>query len=271
MRKTVSPTTYNIKLAMDIKKNIYPDLARHGFVISSETSTVRIGDLTYESPIHLWENSSLYGPCSIGAYSYMNRFAMFYNLHIGRFCSIAGYVRGAGDHDFQFSTHPIWTDMNRTMFASDPTYIKITEERFNEFLKKDQPVQKESAIQIGNDVWIGENVLIRAGVSIGNGAIIGANSFVRDDVSAYSVVAGSPAVVKKMRYSDKLINEFEKLNWWLYNPTDFFHLVDKGNVKKTIEAISEGIAVGSIGLLKPDRFLLSQEGDSFKLERLAYT
>ena len=70
---------------MDIQKNIYPDLARHGFGISSDTSTVRVDQLTYESPIHLWENSILYGPCSIGAYSYMNLFAMFFNVHIARF------------------------------------------------------------------------------------------------------------------------------------------------------------------------------------------
>ena len=66
---------------MDIKKNIYPDLARHGFGISHETSTVRIGELTYESPIHLWENSSLYGPCSIGAYLYFSQRLSPYNSY----------------------------------------------------------------------------------------------------------------------------------------------------------------------------------------------
>ena len=255
---------------MDIQRNIYPDLARHGFGISAETNTVRVDQLTYESPIHLWENSTLYGPCSIGAYSYMNRFAMFFNVHIARFCSIAGYVRGVGDHDAQFSTHPIWTDMNRWMFALDPTYIKITEERFKNHQNPPpkEAHEKDSAIRIGNDVWIGENVLIQAGVRIGNGAIIGANSFVRKDVPAYAVVAGSPAVVKKMRYSYQIIEQLENLAWWQYNPGDFAHRVDKSNIEKTIEVISQGVADKSISLLKPERFLLSQQGDSFKLDRL---
>jgi hypothetical protein len=156
------------------------------------------------------------------------------------------------------------------MFALDPTYIKITEERFKNHQNPPpkEAHEKDSAIRIGNDVWIGENVLIQAGVRIGNGAIIGANSFVRKDVPAYAVVAGSPAVVKKMRYSYQIIEQLENLAWWQYNPGDFAHRVDKSNIEKTIEVISQGVADKSISLLKPERFLLSQQGDSFKLDRL---
>lgn len=255
---------------MDITSNLYPDLARYGLEISKETSTVRIGHLIFESPIHLWENSSFYGPCSIGAFSYINRFSMFYNLHVGRFCSIAGFVRGVSDHDISFSTHPIWTDMSHGLFPSDPIYIKITGERFKEYSKNTNAHSgKENAIKIGNDVWIGENVLIRAGIKIGDGSIIGANSFVRNDVPAYSVVAGSPAVVKKMRYSDKIKIKLEELSWWLYKPSSFYHLIDKSNIEKTIDQISEKIAEGKIEQLNPNRYSLTQVSGSFRLELLS--
>ena len=48
-------------------------------------------------------------------------------------------------------------------------------------------------ISIGDDCWLGVNVVVSPGVSIGQGAVVGANSVVTRDVVPYSVVAGSPA------------------------------------------------------------------------------
>ncbi len=48
-------------------------------------------------------------------------------------------------------------------------------------------------VKIGNNVWIGENVVILPGVKIGDGSIIGANSVVIKDVKTDAIVAGSPA------------------------------------------------------------------------------
>jgi len=56
---------------------------------------------------------------------------------------------------------------------------------------------KKGKITIGNNVWVGFNVIILKGVSIGNGAIIAAGSVVSKDVPDYSVVAGNPAEIKK--------------------------------------------------------------------------
>jgi len=48
-------------------------------------------------------------------------------------------------------------------------------------------------ILIGDNVWIGFDSIILPGVTIGDGAIIGARSVVKDDVPAFSTVAGNPA------------------------------------------------------------------------------
>ena len=48
-------------------------------------------------------------------------------------------------------------------------------------------------ITVGNDVWIGGNVVVLAGVTIGNNVVIGAGSVVTKDVPNNCVIAGVPA------------------------------------------------------------------------------
>jgi acetyltransferase-like isoleucine patch superfamily enzyme len=50
-------------------------------------------------------------------------------------------------------------------------------------------------IEIGDKAWIGFGVTILNGARIGEGAVVGAQSVVRGDVPAWTVVAGNPAVV----------------------------------------------------------------------------
>ena len=47
-------------------------------------------------------------------------------------------------------------------------------------------------IILGNDVWIGANVVITEGVSIGNRVIVGANSVVTKDLKKNGVYVGNP-------------------------------------------------------------------------------
>lgn len=50
-------------------------------------------------------------------------------------------------------------------------------------------------VEIGENTWIGGNVIIVPGVTIGEGCVVGAGSVVTKDVPSYSVVGGNPAKV----------------------------------------------------------------------------
>ncbi len=48
-------------------------------------------------------------------------------------------------------------------------------------------------VEIGNNVWVGENVVVLKGSKIGDGCIIGANSVVNGTITPYSIAVGAPA------------------------------------------------------------------------------
>lgn len=62
-----------------------------------------------------------------------------------------------------------------------------------------QGFTNERKVVIGNDVWIGGNVIILPGVYIGDHSIIGAGSVVTKNVEEWTIVAGNPAEVIKYR------------------------------------------------------------------------
>jgi virginiamycin A acetyltransferase len=116
-------------------------------------------------------------------------------VSIGRYCAIARKnIFQAQNH---FSLRP---SIQRSL------YSRI----FNEKL----PSIEKGGINIGNDVWIGTNVIILSGVKIGDGAIIGAGSVVTKEVQPYSVVAGVPAVHKKYRFKKNTIKQLLDIKWW---------------------------------------------------------
>jgi acetyltransferase-like isoleucine patch superfamily enzyme len=50
---------------------------------------------------------------------------------------------------------------------------------------------------IGDNVWLGANVVVTSGAQIGRRSVIGANSVVIDDIPPFSIAAGAPATVLK--------------------------------------------------------------------------
>lgn len=69
-------------------------------------------------------------------------------------------------------------------------------------------------VNIGNDVYLGYESLIRSGVTIGDGAIVGARAVVTRDVEPYAVVVGNPARVVRFRFDAPTREALLRIRWW---------------------------------------------------------
>ncbi len=53
-----------------------------------------------------------------------------------------------------------------------------------------------------------------SGIPIGDGAIVGARAIVTHNVTPYAIVVGSPAKVKRERFTYNQIKKLLKIKWW---------------------------------------------------------
>lgn len=67
-----------------------------------------------------------------------------------------------------------------------------------------QGVAEPRPVIIGDDVWIGGQVIILPGIHVGSHAIIGAGAVVTKNVPEYAIVGGNPATVLKYREKKSL-------------------------------------------------------------------
>ncbi len=74
--------------------------------------------------------------------------------------------------------------------------------------------QLQKKFIIGNDVWLGQNVLLTNGIKIGNGVRAAAGAVITKDVPDYAVVGGVPAKIIKYRFSDEEIEKLNQIAWW---------------------------------------------------------
>lgn len=162
--------------------------------------TTQIFECKFEDNIKLGKES-IFMCCEFGRYTYFFGFNSGVYAKVGRFCSIArGVNLGLGLHPVDMvSTSPV--------FFSKNTYLGKS------FSDKDY-IQTSKPVSVGNDVWIGVNAQILDGVTIGDGAIIGAGAVVTKDVKPYSIVAGIPAKLIRMRFNDKEIKSLLDSKWW---------------------------------------------------------
>ncbi|BAZ45771.1 hexapeptide repeat-containing protein acetyltransferase [Chondrocystis sp. NIES-4102] len=167
------------------------------------------------------ERHSLVVESQLGSYSYIAEKTTVYTTTIGKFCSIgANCTIGLASHptrDF-VSSHPI--------FFSTRKQIGFT------FADRDY-IQEMQPCKIGNDVWIGNNVLVLGGVNIGNGAIIAAGAVVNKDVPPYAIYGGVPAKLIRYKFDPETIEFLQEFKWWdkeeewLRKNFKYFHNVDK--------------------------------------------
>lgn len=139
---------------------------------------------------------------SLGDYSYVMQHSQIMGATIGRFCSIASFVR------LNPGNHPLWRPTSHHMTYRAEAYgLGQNDTAFFEW-------REAHPVTLGHDVWLGHNVTVLAGVSIGNGAAVGAGAVVTKDVAPYTIVAGVPARPIRQRFDDPTCQALEDIQWW---------------------------------------------------------
>ena len=149
---------------------------------------------------------------TMGEYSYgsIKQIGKRGDIHVGKFCSIAGNVSAVtvGHDPRQISTYPF----NAKEFHS--VWPRARDIGGHPTCRGD--------INIGNDVWIGQNVVFLSGVTVGNGAVIGANSLVLKNIRPYEVHGGNPAKYLYTRFGPNEVKALLRIAWWDW-PTEKIH------------------------------------------------
>ena len=140
---------------------------------------------------------------SMGDYSYCDRYCDIANAEIGKFANIASFVRiGATDHPldraslhhFMYRSASYWEDA-----ADDGEWFALRRARRS---------------RIGHDTWIGHNAQIKPEVTLGHGAVVASGAIVTRDVAPYTIVAGTPAKVIRLRQPPAIAERLIALAWW---------------------------------------------------------
>lgn len=179
---TIKPDYLIILAIVDLNMRIIADVLTAGV---SKDKLIIVGENNWKT---MWEDT-VYRKCKVGrgTYGYEELLAndVFCPVEkIGRFTSINSTARVWGNHPTNYvSTHPLFF----YPYSDEKTYIQDTmDDRLENLYVKNY----SKPIQIGNDVWIGANVVIMPHVNIGDGAVIAAGAVVTKDVEPYSIVGG---------------------------------------------------------------------------------
>lgn len=141
----------------------------------------------------------------IGRYVATGSFSFISNTSVGNYCTFGSRVSvGAFSHPLNWvSTHEF--QFRDTGLIYGETLLKNGEYIFN---------SNDFLTTIENDVWIGDNVVVKRGVKLSTGCVIGAGAVVTKDVPPYAIVVGNPSKVIRYRFSESEIDRLLISKWW---------------------------------------------------------
>lgn len=193
-----------------------------------------------ERCVHLLRGHSL--PRRLGAFSYTNS-PLPPDMSIGRYTSIASAlsIMGSAHPTSWASTSPVFYNPGALKGVRQHLVRNISGGAFapHPFAMVPPP------INIGHDVWIGDQVMLKGGVQIGDGAIIAARSVVTKDVPPFAIVAGAPARLLRYRFSDEVAVALQGAAWWRYAP-EAIHAFDVREPLAFAERLQEAEARGAL-------------------------
>lgn len=118
-----------------------------------------------------------------------------------------GYNTGIG-HNFYANYNLVILDCARVIIGDNvfigPNVAIYTAGHPLHFDLRNQEYEYALPITIGNNVWLGGNVVINPGITIGDNTVIGSGSIVTKDIPANVLALGNPCkVVRAITASDK--------------------------------------------------------------------
>ena len=209
--KTINIDNYYLILA-STNEEIYFELWNNALQCCDENRIIELEcmhKVRSERPLSLFRTK-------IGKYSY-GPICINHPLieEIGAFCGFAIGVDYVINHEMNYiTTHPMicW---GRRIEGFNMPYEAIRSADWYFSGVTPQPVCKQyKRAKIGNDVWLGRNVIVTNFANIGNGVIAAAGAVITKDVPDYAVVSGIPARVIRYRYNEEQIDELNRIKWW---------------------------------------------------------
>lgn len=169
---------------------------------------------------------------NVAVCSYMQIATFFAQPYAGEICCYGAQGMRSKFCSIACGAKFLFTSANHAMSSLSTYPFPIFFEEWELDVKKITTAwDNKGGIVIGNDVWIGFEAVILSGVTIGDGAIIGTRAVVTKDVPPYTIVGGVPAKPIRKRFSDDVISQLLKIQWWNW---------PENRIKKNIGAIQSG-------------------------------
>lgn len=201
-----------IRFELKIKLNFIPT--------SNQIIYKTIDDINIE--IRLTTGIGTYHSIEFDVWSHRN-----WEVVIGKYCSIGNLqilLSRAKDHRSDFiTTFPLHSIQDH--------FSAITDESI---------LDNSHRIIIGNDVWIGKNVVLINNITIGHGVIIGAYSVIRESIPNYAIVYGNPSQIIKYRFNEEIINTLLRIAWWDWHPDRIYLMTKYSDIEDIITSWENG-------------------------------